>query len=229
MTQPIEDKDLPLELQSASLAARWKVSVHRISQLKAAGMPLTSLAEAEAWRAKRSNRRTRTSDDDQVKVDDADVAGAENVTLKDSLRNHRRLVAIAQRKWEKAQASGSADEQRLAKIYNDSKNWEMRIERMVFEQDIASKLYVKTEDVFQDFARVLSEIRADLIGLGIEIAPKANPDNPGLALKVIDDRIDKLLRKIARLDEATREELVKVVDTAIPEMPAIEEGDADGH
>jgi len=103
----------------------------------------------------------------------------------------------------------------------------MRIERMVFEQDIASKLYVKTEDVFQDFARVLSEIRADLIGLGIEIAPKANPDNPGLALKVIDDRVDKLLRKIARLDEATREELVKVVDTAIPEMPAIEEGDAE--
>ena len=229
MTQPIEDKDLPLELQSASLAARWKVSVHRISQLKAAGMPLTSLAEAEDWRAKRSNRRGRTSDDDQVKVDDADVAGAENVTLKDSLRNHRRLVAIAQRKWENAQASGSADEQRLAKIYNDSKNWEMRIERMVFEQDIASKLYVKTEDVFQDFARVLSEIRADLIGLGIEIAPKANPDNPGLALKVIDDSIDKLLRKIARLDETTREELVKVVDTAIPEMPAIEEGDADGH
>jgi len=193
------------------LAKRWKVTAGRVSQLIALGMPTDSIEAAEAWRKARAStsRGTpqRTDEDEPITVDPSEIAGAENTTLEESLKEHRRLSAIAQRRWAKAQERSAPDEQRLFKIYQDSKAGEMKIERTVLAQKLEAKELVKIKDVFADLAKVLAEIRNDVRGIGIEVAPTANPDDPGLALKTINAKTNKLLKKWSTVEADALERL----------------------
>ena len=193
------------------LAKRWKVTAGRVSQLIALGMPTDSIEAAEAWRKARASTgrggQQKPDASDPITVDPSEIAGAENTTLEESLKEHRRLSAIAQRRWAKAQELSAPDEQRLFKIYQDSKAGEMKIERTVLAQKLEAKELVRMKDVFADLAKVLAEIRNDVRGIGIEVAPGANPDDPGLALKVINAKTNKLLKKWAAVEADALERL----------------------
>lgn len=216
------------------LAKRWKVTAGRVSQLIALGMPTDSIEAAEAWRKSRAGA-TRGSaapsvEVEPITVDPSEIAGAENTTLEESLKEHRRLSAIAQRRWAKAQERSAPDEQRLFKIYQDSKAGEMKIERTVLAQKLEAKELVKMKDVFADLAKVLAEIRNDVRGMGIEIAPKANPDDPGLALKSIDEKTNKLLKKWATVETDALERLsetepAEASDLSIPDEDPADDAD----
>jgi hypothetical protein len=60
---------------------------------------------------------------------------------------------------------------------------------------LEAKELIKTTQALDRFQRVLGEIKADVLGLGLEVAPIANPDSPGTALKAVDERVQKLLEK----------------------------------
>lgn len=188
-------------------------------------MPTDSIEAAEAWRQARSRsssqQPTSSTPADAFEISPEEIEGAENTTLEESLKEHRRLSAIAQRRWARAQEMNAPEEQRLYKIYQESKNGEMKIEKAVLAQKLESKTLIKAKDVFADLARILAEIRNDVRGIGIEISPSANPDDPGLALKVTDAKTNKLLKKWSTIEADALERITQTetpaADLSIPE------------
>jgi hypothetical protein len=69
------------------------------------------------------------------------------------------------------------------------------VEREALARKLDAKEIIRTQYAIERFSKILSEIKSDLVSLGNELAPLANPDSPGTALKVIDERIQKLLGK----------------------------------
>lgn len=216
-SQPLKDIRVP----PSTLAKRWKVSAGRISQLIALGMPTDSIEAAEAWRKARSNKTTPEAE--TVLIDESRLAGAENVTLEMSLATHRRLSAIAQERWRIAQERGAADEQRLYKIYQESKNGEMKMDRAVFTQKIESKELVKMSDVVTIVGRLLAEIRSDVLSYGIKTAPEANPDDPGHALKAMNAESNRMLRKWSAAEAEALDQIIDAEPSPPADMPEIED------
>ena len=188
---------------------------------------MDSIEAAEAWRKARGRSPGQSSPaSDAFEISPDEIAGAEDTTLEESLKEHRRLSAIAQRRWARAQEINAPEEQRLYKIYQESKNGEMKIEKAVLTQKLESKELIKSKDVFAIMARILSEVRNDVRGIGIEISPAANPDDPGLALKVTDAKTNKLLKKWATI-EADLAEVIMETEAAKPDLSIPEEDTAE--
>jgi hypothetical protein len=225
---PENENPSPPKFLASTLAKRWKITAGRVSQLIALGMPMDSIEAAEAWRKARGRSPGQSSTSEAFEISPDEIAGAEDTTLEESLKEHRRLSAIAQRRWARAQELNAPEEQRLYKIYQESKNGEMKIEKAVLAQKLEAKELIKSKDVFADLARILAEIRNDVRGIGIEISPAANPDDPGLALKVTDAKTNKLLKKWSTIEADVAERIMEqetpTSDLSIPEEDAESDG-----
>ena len=178
------------------LAAYWELTRGRISQLASKGMPMTNLAEASEWRNK-GKAGSNHPGHSGISLNDGESAIDEDIpeTLEDSLRHHRTLTARARRRWERAQSAGVPEEQKLYQIYQASQMAEIKIEREIKAQKLESRELMRTQDAIDDFTRVLADIRNDVVTLPMELASKANPDDPAKALKAIDERVQRLLAK----------------------------------
>jgi hypothetical protein len=94
-----------------------------------------------------------------------------------------------------ARDSGDPQSPKLYVTYQNILKTLVTVEREALARKLDAKEIIRTQYAIERFSKILSEIKSDLVGLGNELAPLANPDSPGTALKVIDDRIQKLLGK----------------------------------
>jgi RNase P/RNase MRP subunit p29 len=71
----------------------------------------------------------------------------------------------------------------------------VQIEREALARRIESKELIRTAEAMERFGKVIGEIKGDLLGLANSVASQANPDNQGKAFKVIDEKVNALLKK----------------------------------
>jgi len=184
-----------MPLTNEQIAAAFKFSKERARALIREGMPLTSIEEATAWREARAlrARQGRISKPSEVRVDPSAVVADES--FEQTVERHRELKEAARQRYIVARDAGLAEESKLYTTYQNILKTLVVVEREALARKIESKELIKTSLALDRFQRVLAGIKADILGLGLEVAPIANPDSPGTALKIIDEKVQKLLEK----------------------------------
>lgn len=160
------------------IAKALGVTPQRVSALIRQGMPTGSVEEAMQWRAE---RRAVTSAPLPAALDTLDDG-----TLASTIQRHRRLVAVAQGVWDTAMSSGDPNQGKYQTAYNQSLKTLVALEEEQKKRAIDSRDYILRTEAEATVREFAGEVLARLDKLALEVAEKVNPDNPPLAVKVLE-------------------------------------------
>lgn len=189
------------------LAERWGLSPGRVSQLVSEGMPLDSLEAADAWRSSRKRAVSSLT----AKIGEQAVAGATGEAgddaprldpsrtdaIDDALEKQRKLVSFARSNYLRALRNGDASASRLFTAYDKSLAMLLKVEKEATSRALASRQLISRNVVLERLRKVLSSVRTELELAEFSFAPKANPDNPAIALKAFQDFRREILKNLS--------------------------------
>ena len=160
------------------IAKALNVTPQRVTALVRQGMPTGSIQEAIDWREQRRTANSAPMPDGLESLDDG--------TLATTIGRHRRLVATAQGVWEAAMAGGDPNQGKYQTAYNQSLKTLINLEEEQERRVIASQVFIKREVAEASVREFAGEVLGRLDKVALEVAEKANPDNPALAAKVLE-------------------------------------------
>jgi hypothetical protein len=215
-----------MAVRQIDLANRWGLARARINAMVAAGMPLSSVEDAEAWRASRAgavgnlNRRleeqavagagevsSEPGATGTVGAEDAPRLPVKNAdAIADALEKQRRLVDFTRSEWLRSLRSNppAPDSSKRFTAYDKSLSMLLRIEKEATARALASRQLITRATSLERFRKVLGGVRSELENAEFEFAPKANPNDPALALKAFRDfRATVLARLYSEAKDAT--------------------------
>jgi hypothetical protein len=167
------------------LASRFNVTKQAINKFITQGMPIDSIESAEAWYMA---RRATSSGGSQVRPDR---------DFTETVEKQRELKALAYGQYMADLQSGSPDASKSYSTYDKLVKTLVSLEKELQAREIASREYIRTQTAIERFGRVCAQVREEVNQLGTKLAFKVNPDNPGRALKVIDDETKKMLERLS--------------------------------
>ena len=165
-------------LRNADLARALDITPQRVSALIREGMPTDSVEAAKAWRA---DRMTRHAAPLPTRLDSLDDG-----TLASTIGRHRQLVARAEGVWQASMEGGDPNQGKYQTAYNQSLKTLLALEEEQERRALAAKEFIKREVAEASVRALAAEVIGRLEKLGLECAEKCNPDNPALAVKVLD-------------------------------------------
>ena len=184
-----------MALSNKEIAEHFGFTPKRAATLIRLGMPVDNLENATRWRDARLLRGKRGGVEVRapIRVDPSEIHA--DTDFDETVNKHRELKEAARLQYMTARDSGDPQSPKLYVTYQNILKTLVTVEREALARKLDAKEIIRTQYAIERFSKILSEIKSDLVGLGNELAPLANPDSPGTALKVIDDRIQKLLGK----------------------------------
>jgi hypothetical protein len=196
------------KVRPIDLAGRFGVSKQVINKYITQGMPIDSVESAEAWLNSR-----RAAGNSNFAVD-----GDFNRTVE----KQRELTQLAYEQYRDDLRNNPPDAPKSYATYDKAAKTLLAFEKEQTAREIASREYIRTQTAIERFGRVFAQVREELTTLGSKIASKANPDNPGKAMKVIDEEAKRLLERVsasasyaeqAVVDGTNEDEPVEVEET----------------
>ena len=205
-----------MPLTNKQIAQHFGFSMQRASALIREGMPLESIEAAETWRNARLLRGQRGGVVQRaaINVDPSRINPDDD--FEQTVERHRELKEAARQRYMVARDAGDPQENKLYLTYQNILKTLVTVEREALARKLESKELIKTSHALERFQKVLSEIKADLLSLGMDCATQANPEMPGTALKAIDDKVQKLLSKWSQASEDAGEDVIGAPPTATP-------------
>ena len=187
------------------------VSRVRVTQLAKSGMATESIAEAQAWIAKRKGRPTPSADADslelpQVAPVDAVAARGLISDLEARISRAEALADAAQRRAQNEIETGDGEAAKKAgDLAGSSQRTLLLLERELRQRRIDAGDLVPMAAAGERFGKVLGEILAAIDAGEAALCAEANPDNPGRAAKAFRRFRDNVRRKVsAAADNAPR-------------------------
>lgn len=165
-------------VRNADLAQGLGISLSRVSALVRQGMPTDSVEAARTWREARTANAQAPLPAALDTLDDG--------TLASTIQRHRRLVAVAQGVWDTAMSSGDPNQGKYQTAYNQSLKTLVALEEEQKKRAIDSRDYILRTEAEATVREFAGEVLARLDKLALEVAEKVNPDNPPLAVKVLE-------------------------------------------
>lgn len=221
------------------LSDRWGITPARVSQLIKEGMPLESVEAAEAWRDGRSSRAALWADK-RANASGASPAGAEAApepepsqaktdpgSLETLVEYQLRIVTVARNGLARAMREnlGPQKVKAASDTLDKAVNTYAKLRREARAELIASRTLIVRATALDRFRKVFGLMIAELERLEVEVAPLANPSNPGLAMKEIRAGRIRLQTKLcdaasASVQSVTGEDLGGIT---LPDDPPDEE------
>jgi hypothetical protein len=198
------------KVRPIDLAARFGVTKQAINKFINQGMPIDSIEAAESWLM---SRRAANNGNANVKPDK---------DFNETVERQRELKALAYRQYLDDLANNSPDASKSYATYDKLVKTLIALEKELQAREIASREYIRTQTAIERFGRVFTQVREELNQLGSKIASKANPDNPGRAMKAIEDEVRKMLERLsasagyaeqAVIKEPDQEEVNEIIET----------------
>ena len=198
------------EVSQSQLAERWELTRGRISQLVAEGMPLTSIEDAEKWRAERHLETGRPPgnfrmDGDPLAVDLPSVATtsetkpASNLETFDSIVERQRiLVQLSRNQYIKAVREGSPQQSKLYASYDKTVNTLTKLKAEADRLAVMNREYIRATDATEAMRSLMGEVINRLDKLGLDVAEQCNPENPAKALKVLENWTRKVRTDLSK-------------------------------
>lgn len=203
------------EVRPIDVAKRLNISKQAVNELLRKGLPLSSMAEAEAWYYSRLARRADNT---------VEVADQPQDTDKDefSKRVDRQMSTVddAWQEWDTARRNQDPEQNKLYATYDKAVKMLITLQREEQSRKLASRELVRSHTVIAIFSKVLAGLRNELIELGGKVASSANPDHPGMAKKAVDDEVARIMRRVSNQEE---EAIAQVAEPSPIEAPK-EEG-----
>jgi len=195
-----------MPITNREFAAAFNITPTRVAALIRAGMPTESMEEATAWREARKlrGRRGGVENVPDLEIDETQIRADRDFS--ETIQRHRELKEPERLRYIAARDSNHPSFAKIYKTYESIFNKLMEAEREEFARKIQSRDLIKYEIAYDKFAKIISEIRSDLLSLPNDAAPELNPDEPQIALKILSLRIFNLLDKWSiAADNAKRE------------------------
>jgi hypothetical protein len=192
------------------LAERWELTRGRISQLVAEGMPLTSIEDAEKWRAERHLETGRPPgnfrlDGDPLAVDlpivatTSEAKPASNLETFDSIVERQRiLVQLSRNQYIKAVREGSPQQSKLYASYDKTVNTLTKLKAEADRLAVMNREYIRATDATEAMRSLMGEVINRLDKLGLDVAEQCNPENPAKALKVLENWTRKVRTDLSK-------------------------------
>lgn len=207
-----------MAVKQVDVRKAWGLSKQRISQMVADGMPLSSMAEAEAWRVAKYGSRGRkifkastkkkaggfdgevpdelTQRPDPVKAEDLkreDFVGTLARLKKNELVAWGMLVAAVNEKNE-------MEIQVRLRHYRDAVDLRVRQEGAVDEILMNRRELVTLAEAEELFGRHLHALRLTLKNMPSRLAARCNPSDPTLAKQALNEAVDNVFRQMNEWD-----------------------------
>lgn len=182
-----------MSIRPIDVAVRLKLHKATINTFIKNGMPLTSMEDAEAWYSTNVTRRKNDEGDTMVRSSMA----TDDANLEEIIEDQKQAKKKAFEEYMKDLKESNPSQSKSYATYDKILKRLMELEDRLHNRRIAAKEYIKTQSAIERFGKVLLTLRNDLIQLGTKLAPKANPDSPRTAQKVIDDEIMRLLNRVS--------------------------------
>lgn len=205
-----------MSVKQADLMRAWGLSRGRISQMVKKGMPLTSLAEAEAWRvAHYGGSAARHKQGKGDKSNSTQFGGrdlppmpppvnSEDLKREDITGTLARLKRNEMLAWEAlAEAVDASDENKT--LLGQKKFTEASTLRVKLEKDVAALLLQEGETVLmaeakEYFTQHITAVQMILKNMPVKLAARCNPSDPQLAKQALNEAIEAVFKTLNQWD-----------------------------
>jgi hypothetical protein len=204
-----------MSVQQADLCRAWGLSRARVSQLKKAGMPLTSFAEAEAWRAAHfpgstknggsggKEKSTPENKEGAVLPDPPEPVKESDLNREDFIGTLARLKKNEMLAWgmlatavaDLRKGVGSETEvMTRERQYKDAVGLRVQQESKVDEILLRRRDLITTEEAKELFGRHLQSLRMALKTVPARLSARCNPSDPELAKAALGEAVDRIFK-----------------------------------
>ena len=188
--------DQPTRLTQKQLAAALKLSKGYVAKLAQEGMPNSSVAAAEAWRAERAAGRTKPAPIPAARP--ANIESLTDNSLGGALEQHRRLVQRARDVYLAAIEEGNNNQARLQTAYNQSLKTLIALEEEEKRRALEARQYIKLTEAEAIIAEWTAKVVSRLDKLPLDCAEACNGDRPETAIKVLEKWTRQIREELAR-------------------------------
>ena len=200
------------KVRPIDLAGRFGVTKQAINKFIQQGMPIDSVESAESWYMAKGSGRMGSA----VRPDK---------DFNETVERQRELKAMAYQQYLDDLGSNSPDASKSYATYDKLVKTLVTLEKELQARQIASREYIRTQTAIERFGRVFAQVREEATQLGTKLASRVNPDNPGRAMKAIDDEVKKMLERLSGVAEYAKEAVVIEPDSDEPnEVESTDDG-----
>jgi hypothetical protein len=196
-------------IRQIDLALKWNVSKAAISKLVKAGMPLTSVSDAERWKLvnqKRVSKVEISSTPSQTSSEpskELDVESYKSTSSLGRLNRAKQAEVVAYSLVATAATNKNPVAMRAAvQGWGEAKKRvaEAEMEHARFEE--VTRVLVRMDEVREVFGKWLGAIRNLMDAMPSSLAARANPSDPECAKRAIQEGIDQIFVTIQKAEGA---------------------------
>jgi hypothetical protein len=196
-------------IRQKELCDKWGLTKGAISQLVKAGMPLTSVVDAERWKIANQKKPSRARPILSASAnlsETSENSDAESIRSENSLgRLHRarRAEVVAYSLVQRATNERNPVAMRAAiQGWGEAKKRvaEAEMEHARFEE--VTRVLVRMDEVREVFGKWLGAIRNLMDAMPSSLAARANPSDPECAKRAIQEGIDQIFVTIQKAEGA---------------------------
>jgi transcriptional regulator with XRE-family HTH domain len=188
--------DQPTRVTQKQLAKALKLSKGYVAKLAQEGMPNSSVAAAEAWRAERAAGRSKPAPIPAARP--ANIEGLTDNSLGGALEQHRRLVQRARDVYLAAIEEGNNNQARLQTAYNQSLKTLIALEAEEVRRALEARTYIKLSEAEAVISDWTAKVVSRLDKLPLDCAEACNGDRPETAIKVLEKWAREIREELGR-------------------------------
>ena len=196
-------------IRQIDLALKWNVSRAAISKLVKAGMPLTSVSDAERWKLANQKRVSKVeisstpSQTSSEPLKDSDAESYKSTSSLGRLNRAKQAEVVAYSLVATAATNKNPVAMRSAvQGWGEAKKRvaEAEMEHARFEE--VTRVLVRMDEVREVFGKWLGAIRNLMDAMPSSLAARANPSDPECAKRAIQEGIDQIFVTIQKAEGA---------------------------
>jgi hypothetical protein len=178
-------------LTTKALAAALGVSVQRVGVLRREGMPVTSIAEATAWRDARAAERSASA---PVPVASTSL---DDGTIQQRIHRQNVLVSRARDVWQAAMETGDRDQAKYHTQYNQATAKLIDLEAEAERRALMAREYIKASEAKEAMLHLTGEWVEAMERMPSELGEACNPNDPPKAIAVLQAYVRKVREKMS--------------------------------
>lgn len=182
-----------MSIKPTDVAAKLGVTKQAVNKFIRRGMPLGSMEEALAWYNSNAARRAPTDEKriSELGDDEFDKMVEQHASLKDE----------AYRAYSEDLQARDPNQSKSYATYDKLLKTSVFLERERQARLIASGQLIKATDAQEAMGKVLLSVRNELTQMAAKVAKDANPDNPRVAYKSIEDEVNRILSRVSGIPD----------------------------
>jgi hypothetical protein len=196
-------------IRQIDLVQKWGMDKGQISKMVKAGMPLTSVSDAERWKLANQKNPSRLQpilsalENSSETSEDLDIESLKSQTPLGRLHRAKRAEMVAYSLVMRSYKENSPVAMRAAvQGWGEAKKRvaEAEMEHARFEE--VTRVLVRMDEVREVFGKWLGAIRNLMDAMPSSLAARANPSDPECAKRAIQEGIDQIFVTIQKAEGA---------------------------